>query len=66
MDRHYNIEGASELYINEMVLITMAYRNKTVENTLRVFIAECHDHDTNQLTNFENVRDKSSKNEGGY
>ena len=57
MDEHYNFKEASELWITEIALVTIAHGIETVEDSLRSFVAERHDYDTNQLTNFKHVRD---------
>lgn len=64
MDGHYNFEGASELWITETILITMAHWIKMLEISLRTFVAERHDNDTYQLTNFKDVRGRTGANEG--
>jgi len=66
MDGHYNTDGASESWINEMVLITMAHGIKILENSLCAFVAERHNNDANQLTNIKYVRVWAGANEGGY
>ena len=51
MDEHYNFKEASELWITEIALITIAHGIETVEDSLRSFAAERHNYDTYQLTN---------------
>lgn len=56
MDEHYNFKEASELWITEIALITIAHGIETVEDSLRSFVAERHNYDTYQLTNLKHVR----------
>jgi hypothetical protein len=37
-----------------------------LEISLRTFVAERHDNDTYQLTNFKDVRGQAGANEGGH